>query len=65
MDITPEPDDLVAINNSIRVRHDCVHRNGRDKESDQINVIDRPQIEQLIRSISKMADKINKALLFL
>ena len=63
LDITPGADDLKVINNSILVRHDCVHRNGRAKDSDLVNLIDRPQIEELIESIKAMANKIDDKLM--
>ena len=62
LDITPEADDLKIINNSILIRHDCVHRNGRSQDGEKINLIDRPQIEQLICSIRAMATRIDEKL---
>jgi transcription elongation factor Elf1 len=62
IDIAPEKETLEVIEKAIPVRHDCVHRNGKIKDSDDKHAISLEQVEELIEAIISMVLKIDDRL---
>ncbi|MGJ8597144.1 hypothetical protein [Sulfitobacter sp.] len=60
MEILPEGDDLERIKNAIKMRHDCVHRNGVDGDTGQQHQIDQALLVQLTDTLSQMVTSIDQ-----
>lgn len=43
---------------AIKTRHDCVHRNGKTKEGDQVSGIDEQYVEEILSIIEYLVDDI-------
>ena len=58
--IMPREDALQTIRTSISLRHDCVHRNGRDRTSGKIHEIDKASLLELADTILAMGLAIDE-----
>ncbi|AZQ68698.1 hypothetical protein EF888_17125 [Silicimonas algicola] len=58
--ILPEADSLEAIQRFTRMRHDCVHKNGVDRESGELHQIDQESLLQLTNELSKMVESVDE-----
>ncbi|MFX0546872.1 hypothetical protein ACEWPL_015125 [Roseovarius sp. S1116L3] len=59
IDILPKGADLDLIQKSIKMRHDCVHRNGLDRETGELHQIDQTFLMNLADVILKMATSVD------
>lgn len=53
--ITPSRDDLVRLKTDIGYRHDCVHRNGVDKEGNRLDVLTKEYVSETIKVVAGFA----------
>lgn len=62
IEILSEGDDAEVIQKSIRLRHDCVHRNGKNQETGESHIIDQLFIlcltSSLVRMVKSVDDKV-------
>ena len=47
---------------AIEYRHDCVHRNGRDNEGNQLTVFTKAYIEEIAAVMRSLVDRIDRAI---
>ncbi|CDZ30746.1 Hypothetical protein NGAL_HAMBI490_56160 [Neorhizobium galegae bv. officinalis] len=57
-----DSDDRKLIMMSVPKRHDCVHRNGRDKEGNQIEFIEREYLKKVATIFEGMAEALEDAI---
>lgn len=63
VNITPDETELIIINKFITIRHDCVHRNGRKKESDDYHSLTQEQIFELINAVETLVERLEDKLI--
>tara|TARA_B100001113_G_C20874965_1_gene520012 strand:+ start:374 stop:622 length:249 start_codon:yes stop_codon:yes gene_type:complete len=49
---------------AIEYRHDCVHRNGFDKDGKKLDVFSKAYIQEIADELKAMVDHIEKQMLF-
>ena len=66
INILPEGEELELIQKAIKMRHDCVHRNGVDRETGELHQIDQAlllslaaTLENLVRSVDQKVNDID------
>jgi hypothetical protein len=59
IDILPKSEDLDRLQIAIKMRHDCVHRNGIDRESGELHEISQAYIANLSDMLLSMAKSID------
>ncbi|CAN5631057.1 hypothetical protein BH10PSE6_BH10PSE6_08100 [soil metagenome] len=52
-------DDTAKILKAVDYRHDCVHRNGRDKDGNELDVLTREYIEDIAKLLHQIASAID------
>lgn len=52
--ILPEGDAADIIQEAIKIRHDCVHRNGKNQETGELNVVTQESLHDLTDTLSRM-----------
>lgn len=60
IDIQPGNPDLERIKKAIKIRHDCVHRNGIDGDTGNLHQIDQVVINQLTDSLLQMVQSVDQ-----
>lgn len=55
-------DDTPRMLQAIEYRHDCVHRNGRDKDDNEINVFTKEYVNQVGLLLARVGEEINRRL---
>ena len=64
IEILPEGDDAQRIEKAVRMRHDCVHRNGKARETSEVHSIDQSELmgltEALRRMVRTVDDKVSE-----
>ncbi|MBY6067664.1 hypothetical protein KUW17_12980 [Leisingera aquaemixtae] len=62
IDISPESSELEQIQKAIKMRHDCVHRNGMDRETGEVHEISQAFLlgltETLLRMVKAVDEKV-------
>ncbi|RXH24111.1 hypothetical protein XH99_28905 [Bradyrhizobium nanningense] len=51
-----------ALLDAVRLRHDCVHRNGRDKEGRELDVFTKGFVQDTANTIKELVEKIEEAI---
>ncbi len=63
IDILPKGEDLDRLQNAIKVRHDCVHRNGIDRETGELHDISQVYVmnlsDMLLSMVKSIDDKVD------
>ena len=62
IDILSDSNEAVIISDAIRLRHDCVHRNGIDRDSGKMHQIDQEKLNTLTRALTEMVSRIDESL---
>lgn len=61
VDITPDNEnDLERIQKAIKMRHDCVHRNGVDRDTAEVHQISQTDLLDLAATLQRMVEQIEK-----
>jgi len=60
IDILPEGDKLALVQKSIKMRHDCVHRNGVDRDTGELHQIDQAFLLSLSDTLSEMVKSVDE-----
>lgn len=59
IEIIPDGEDAKEIDLAIKIRHDCVHRNGKDQATGDLRNIPQVSLLQLIESLRRMVNSID------
>ncbi len=54
--ITPNRDDMARLKTDIGYRHDCVHRNGVDKEGNRLDVLTKEYVAETIEVVTRFVE---------
>lgn len=57
--ILPEDDAAEVIQKAIKIRHDCVHRNGKNQETGELNVVTQQSLRHLTDTLSRMVRSVD------
>lgn len=60
IDIAPKDEELERIQKAIKMRHDCVHRNGLDRETGEVQQIDKAMLSGLIETLLSMVKSVDE-----
>jgi len=60
VDILPKGEKLDQLHGAIKIRHDCVHRNGIDRESGELHDIGQAYIMSLCEMLLSMVKSIDE-----
>jgi hypothetical protein len=55
-------DGTAAMLSAVKYRHDCVHRNGKNKEGEQLDVFTKEYVTNISQLVFNLVDSIQKAL---
>jgi hypothetical protein len=60
INILPEGENLERIRQAIKMRHDCVHRNGVDRETGKVHEIDQATLRSLTETILSLVKSVDE-----
>ncbi|WP_299671338.1 hypothetical protein [uncultured Roseobacter sp.] len=58
--VLTEGDELDAITAAIRIRHDCVHRNGMDRDTGQVHQISKEELLDLTKALQNLVTALDR-----